>query len=64
MVKGAQPESWHWKCAPIAERGVKMRFMGRLRMEASPSNVLGKGCPARMPEIRRVVVPLLPTSST
>ena len=33
-------------------------------MEASPVRLLEKSCPARMPESRRMVVPLLPTSRT
>ena len=37
-------------------------FIGRDWMEASPFNSLVKDWPARMPEISRVVVPLLPTS--
>ena len=39
-------------------------FIGRFRIEASPVSSEIKSCPARIPEIRRVVVPLFPTSST
>ncbi len=59
---GKQPESQHWNRAPISDRGVKMRFMGRLRMEASPFKVAWNRCPVKMPEISRRVVPLFPTS--
>ena len=48
--------------APIKESGVMMRPIGRFRMEASPVKVLVNGWALRMPEIRRVVVPLLPQS--
>ena len=40
-----------------------IRPMGRFWMEASPFNTLSKGWPERMPEIRRVVVPLFPVSN-
>ena len=48
--------------APIMESGSIIRRMGRFWMEASPVRVVSKGCPARMPEISLVVVPLLPVS--
>ena len=48
--------------APIWESGVMIRFIGRFWMEASPVSSDTKSCPARIPEMRRVVVPLLPTS--
>ena len=47
---------------PIMDSGSIMRRMGRFRMEASPVRVLVKVCPARMPLISLVVVPLLPQS--
>ena len=49
--------------APIWDKGSIIRFMGRLRMEASPVRVEGKGWAARIPDIRRMVVPLFPQSS-
>ena len=59
--RGTQPFSFSERTeAPIARRGSMIRFMGRLRMELSPSSVLSKDCPARIPEIMRVVVPLFP----
>ena len=48
--------------APMRERGSMIRFMGREHMESSPVSSETKGCPARMPQISRVVVPLFPTS--
>ena len=48
--------------APMERRGVIIRFIGRLWMELSPVSSDTKFCPARIPEIRRVVVPLFPTS--
>ena len=45
-------------------RGSMMRLIGRLRMEASPVSVVSNFWDERMPEIRRVVVPLLPQSKT
>lgn len=50
--------------APIWESGVMIRFIGRFWMEASPVSSDTKSCPARIPEMRRVVVPLLPTSES
>ncbi len=49
--------------APIADNGSRIRFIGRFCMEASPFNSHEKACPAKIPEIKRAVVPLLPTSS-
>lgn len=47
--------------APIWESGVMIRFIGRFWMEASPVALIQS--PALQdPEMRRVVVPLLPTS--
>lgn len=42
-------------------KGVIIRFIGLEFREASPDNVVAKFCPDRIPEIRRVVVPLFPT---
>ena len=39
-----------------------MRFMGREFKDSSPESFDSKGCPARIPESSRVVVPLFPTS--
>ena len=50
--------------APIWERGVIIRFMGRFWMEASPVRVTSKSWAERIPEISRMVVPLFPQSST
>ena len=50
--------------APIWLRGVIMRFMGRFLIDSSPVRVTQKGWAERRPERRRVVVPLLPQSST
>ena len=41
--------------------GVIMRFIGLEFKESSPDNVVAKFCPDKIPEIRRVVVPLFPT---
>ena len=38
-----------------------MRFIGLEFKESSPDNVVAKFCPDKIPEIRRVVVPLFPT---
>ena len=48
--------------APIRVSGSMMRRMGRFWIEASPVSVVSKSCPARIPEISLVVVPLLPAS--
>ena len=50
-------------CAPICVSGSMILFMGREFRDSSPESLDPKDCPARMPERRRVVVPLLPTSS-
>ena len=39
-----------------------MRFIGREESDASPINRLRKGCPARTPASKRMVVPELPQS--
>ena len=63
ILRGAHPFSLILTIsAPIWESGVMIRFMGRFWMEASPVSSDTKSCPARIPEMRRVVVPLLPTS--
>ena len=65
IAKGAQPLSWMLRMsAPICRSGVMIRFIGRFWMEASPVRVTEKSWAARMPEISRVVVPLLPQSRT
>ena len=46
------------------DSGFITRPIGRLRMESSPVNTVLNVCPARIPEIRRMVVPELPTSMT
>ena len=43
-------------------RGVMTLFMGREFKEASPLSSEENGCPARIPDMSLVVVPLLPTS--
>ena len=48
--------------APIWESGVIIRFIGRFWIDTSPLTVDTNGCAARIPDIRRVVVPLFPTS--
>ena len=64
ISRGAQPLPFKLRMsAPICPRGSIMRPMGRLWMEASPSKTVTKGWAARIPEISRVVVPLLPTFS-
>lgn len=65
MASGAQPFPFTLvMSAPIWLSGSMIRFMGRFWMEASPVRVTEKSCAERMPEIRRVVVPLLPQSRT
>ena len=60
---GAQPFSWMlFISAPIMERGVMIRPMGRFWMEASPVRTAEKPWAARIPEMSRVVVPLFPQS--
>ena len=49
--------------APILFKGFMMRAIGRWFKESSPFRTQEKSCPARMPDISRVVVPLFPTSS-
>jgi hypothetical protein len=44
----------------MAVRGFMILSMGRLFTEASPERILVKGWGERMPEMIRVVVPLLP----
>ena len=65
MRRGAQPFLLTLAIsAPIMDSGSMMRFMGRFWMDASPVRVTSKFWAARMPEIRRMVVPLLPQSSS
>ena len=49
-------------CAPIRSSGSSTRRIGRLRSEASPSNVAVIGQPATAPSISRQPVPELPKS--
>ena len=46
--------------APISRRGSMIRPIGREFKDVSPERVVVKFCPARIPEIKRVVVPLFP----
>ena len=51
--------------APMRRKGYVMRAMGRrCRGSHAPATMEQKGCPASMPERRRMVVPELPQSST
>ena len=63
MKRGAQP----FPCmlvisAPIWDKGSMIRFIGLFWMETSPVSVTSKFWALKIPEIRRVVVPLLPQS--
>jgi hypothetical protein len=49
--------------APICVSGSRMRRIGRLRSDASPSKVAVTSCPATTPIISREPVPALPKSS-
>ncbi len=49
---------------PMSVSGSRMRRMGRLRREASPSNVASMEWPPTTPIISRVPVPALPKSRT
>ena len=65
MSRGAQPLSFMLVMrAPIMARGSIIRFMGRLQMDSSPVSVTSKFWPQRIPDMRRVVVPLFPQSRT
>ena len=48
--------------ASIMDNGLMMRPIGRFWIDASPVSSDVKSCPARIPEISLVVVPLFPTS--
>ena len=48
--------------APIIVSGSMIRFIGREFKDSSPESFDSNFCPARMPDKRRVVVPLFPTS--
>ena len=64
-VMGQRPPSaCESTCAPISASGSRMRRMGRLRSEASPSNVAVTAWPPTTPIISREPVPALPKSST
>ena len=65
MAKGAQPFPFTLTIsAPIRDSGSIIRFIGRFWIEASPVKVTSKFCADKIPEIRRVVVPLFPQSNT
>ena len=49
--------------APMARSGSVTRRIGRRRSEASPVSVAANRCPARMPSMRRAIVPELPQCS-
>ena len=48
--------------APMRVSGSMTRRMGRFESELSPVSRLRNGCPARMPAMRRIVVPEFPQS--
>lgn len=48
--------------APISDNGSIMRFIGRFERLSSPIKVEIKFCPARIPDIKRIVVPEFPQS--
>ncbi len=58
------PSACESTCAPIFSSGSRMRRMGRLRSDASPSNVAVTSWPPTTPIISREPVPALPKSST
>ncbi len=63
-VSGSRPPSAIATArAPIRAIGSRMRFIGRLRSEASPSKLATIGQPATAPITRRQPVPELPKSS-
>ena len=59
---GASPPARAVISAPILSSGSITRPIGLDRSDSSPVMMLRKGRPARRPDIRRVVVPLLPAS--
>jgi hypothetical protein len=62
-VSGSRPFSEASVRAPIRSRGSSTRRIGRLRSDASPSNVAVIGQPATAPRVSRQPVPELPKSS-
>ena len=50
------------KSALISRKGSITRPIGRLDNEASPNRVVVKGCPAKIPINKRMVVPEFPMS--
>ena len=63
-VSGSRPPSLHSPAlAPISSSGSRIRRIGRLRSEASPSNTAVIGQPATAPITSRQPVPELPKSS-
>ena len=50
-------------CAPMEFSGSIMRAIGLEFKDSSPESIVEKDCPARIPEISRVVVPLFPVFS-
>ena len=63
-VSGKRPSVEDSVRAPIRSSGSSTRRIGRLRKEASPSNVAVTGQPATAPSMSRQPVPELPKSST
>ena len=61
MIRGAQPLSLSlFISAPIRDKGVIMRFIGRFSIDSSPVSLQSKGWADRIPEISLVVVPEFP----
>ena len=60
---GGRPRRLSTTVAPISSSGSRMRRIGRLRSEASPSNIAVIGQPATAPITSRQPVPELPKSS-
>ena len=63
LIGQRPPSACAFTCAPISARGSRMRRIGRLRSEASPSKVAEIGWPPTTPIISLVPVPALPKSS-
>ena len=62
ISRGAKLPSRPVMDAPIMDRGVMTRFMGRFCIEASPVRVEAKLCPDKIPDMSLMVVPELPQS--
>ncbi len=60
---GAIPASRDSMAAPISRRGRMILPMGLFDRDSSPVIEDSNGCPARMPDRRRIVVPELPASN-